>query len=648
MSKQITRVFGPDGLLKREFPGYEPRLSQIELALSVESNARLGGRLIAEAPTGVGKSLGYLVPLIPFAQAGERTMVVTSSIVLQEQIVKKDLPLLSRILPEPFTYALAKGIGNYLCLNEFEDLAGEANMVGVKDPDLAEQWPIVKDWATKTVDGDLSELPFELTPKLRLRVTTNSDDCLGRKCAHHNECFPRQARKRAMTANVVVTNYHLFFADLSVKAGDPDKGPLPAYKHVVFDEAHDAPEIAREFFGFRVSPGAVRRATRFLSGNANLGIEPMDEKSLQSKLRLATDEFFDQVRELSKRRDYKGRLEAERMIDPTRLNVQLQLVSRAYGAAIPSCPPAGQEALTRAMQRCSSIASQLEYAAALHEPTKFVYFIDEPAAVAMKPIDVGPMLEKHLFKDDRVKSIVMTSATLASSKHEGERFSFFQQEIGCYRADELAVDSPFDFASNVLLYLPKPMHDPNQEPFADEVADVCWNVAQAAGGRLLGLFTSFKILRHVRNTFQRRGSPWTLLVQGDAPRSLLIERFKADEQSVLLGCESFWQGVDVPGPALSAVVIDKIPFPHHDDPVMGAIQAIDKNWFTTRALPGAGIALKQGFGRLIRTSTDRGVVTICDPRLRTKGYGKKIIRLLPEGLRTTNHLSDVERFFATV
>ncbi len=336
MSKQIASVFGPEGLLKQKFPGYQTRVSQIEMALEVEDNAERGGRLMVEAPTGTGKSQGYLVPLIPFAQKGERVMIVTGSIVLQEQLVKKDLPLLASILPQPFSFALAKGMNNYLCLSEYEDLAGDMAMTGSRDPEILQQWPDVKRWADKTLTGDVSELPFELDPKVRLRVTTNSDDCLGAKCAHVDNCYSRRARKIAKGAQVVVTNYHLFFADLTVKAGDPEAGPLPPYKHVVFDESHEAASIARDFFGFRVSPGAVRRAVRFLSGNANLGIPPLGEKGLKIEVAQASESFFHRVSEHAKQRDYSGRLEAAGAIDPTRLNQVLSKVSSVYGKAVAS------------------------------------------------------------------------------------------------------------------------------------------------------------------------------------------------------------------------------------------------------------------------------------------------------------------------
>lgn len=652
MSTQIQRVFAPNGLLAKEILGYRPRLQQIEMALAVGANAEHGGHLICEAPTGVGKSLGYLVPYLPFAIKGEKVVVVTSSIVLQEQIVNKDLPLLQRILPEPFDFALAKGLNNYACLNELEDFRGEVKMLGIRDPDVERQWPTVDQWTQKTATGDLSELPFELNGKIRLKVTTTSEDCLGRKCAHHDECFAMKARKAVRSAQVVVANYHLFFIDLTIKAGDPDAGPLPSYRHVVFDEGHDAPDIAREFFGFRVGPGAIRRAARFLNGNAKHDIPAMkDAHELARRLQAESDAFFEDVKEVAKRREYKGRLELAGAFDPTRLNVVLAEVSRAYADAVPSCSSTGAIMLASSMTRLGEIARQLEWAATMYEPSQFVYFIDDPVAVAMKPIEVGPMLKEHLFdRDDDetgkgVKSITITSATLATGSKDGEQFEYFQQEIGCHPADELMVGSPFDLANNALLYLPKVKVDPNNERFPDEVADVCWDVAQAAGGRTLCLFTSFRILRHVKQTFERRGAPWRLLAQGDAPKSQLVQQFKSDETSVLFGCESFWQGVDVPGPALSAVVIDKIPFPHMHDPVMGAVAAIDRNWFTSRAIPSAGIALKQGFGRLIRRQDDRGVVAICDPRLRTKGYGKKLLRLFPAGMKTTSDVDDVVGFF---
>lgn len=620
------------------------------MSLEVARVQRDGGRLMVEAPTGTGKSVSYLVPSIERAQAGERVMVVTAGIALQEQLIRKDLPLLREVLPEPFTFAIAKGLNNYLCANSFEDADGEYRMVGFREDHEREQWPVIQQWAADTATGDVSELPFEIDGRIRLKVTTTSDECLGQSCPKVGGCLAREARKVARGAQIVVTNYHLFFADMSAKANDPEAGPLPAYRHVVADESHELAEIARDFFGFRVSPHSVRRAGRYLQGNAQLGIPQCADKTLKQELGRMTDAFFQTLERAAKHPSYKGRIEGPGLFDAEPLNAVLRKVSAAYGDAMLTMSPlterAGVTALGIGIDRLSAIRDQLSLAALNQDGDRFVYFIDrDPSAVSMKPIDVAPMLRKHLFEREGVKSVSMCSATLASSQNEGERFEYFASEFGCSPVTELAVDSPFDFSHQCLLYLPRQMREPNHPDFHRDVSSTFLDVANAAGGRTLGLFTSFKVLREVRAFLERMHVPWRVLAQGDAPRSRLVQQFKDDEQSVLLGCDSFWQGVDVPGPALSAVVIDKIPFPHHDDPVMGAIQQRDKQWFANRALPQACIAIKQGFGRLIRDAADRGVVAIVDPRITGKGYGKKIERSLPAGLPRTRDLADVQRFF---
>ncbi len=645
MSEFISDVFGPGGRLAALFgSNYTPRPGQIQMALEVDQNVLEGGALVVEAPTGVGKSLGYLAP---YVGQGKKLLVVTSGILLQEQLVSKDLPLLQQALGRPLTFVLLKGISNYLCLSEYEDFAGDAALLGIKDEEIAEQWPVVEQWASETLSGDLAELPFELKPKIRLKVTTNSEDCLGAKCTYRDSCFAREARERARNAQIVVSNAHLFCADLTLKAGDPTAGPLPPYNHVVIDEAHDLPDIARDFFGFRITPGSVRRAARFLRGSTRFGFEGApDATKILSKLEAASESFFETVVAVARAKEYSGRLEQAGKLEPTRIQAALGEVSRKYGEMVADgVSMEAAAALGGAMERISAINAQLQFAADLFEPTKFVYFVEaEPAAVAMKPISVGPMLRKHFFQREDLKSVVLCSATLSTSAKD-DRFEFFSHEIGVESPYELAVGSPFDFGQNALLYLPSGVHDPNTREFPDDVADVCWDVASAAGGRTLCLFTSNRVLRHVHETFVRRGAPWNLLVQGTAPRSQLVERFKADETSVLFGCESFWQGLDVPGPALSAVVIDKIPFPHQEDPVIGAIASFNRNWFTEASLPRAIIATKQGFGRLIRRGSDFGVVALCDPRIRTKGYGKKFTRALPSSMPSVNSIGHVREFF---
>lgn len=644
----VAAAFKPGGYIAATRDNYESRASQIEMALIVAEAMSRGGRahVFAEAATGVGKSFAYLVPAIHRAvEHSERVIVAVPTIALQEQLVRKDLPALERALPTRFTFALAKGVGNYLCRHVYDekndDLVSRPAHQQQESDDEREQMREIRAWAGTTIDGDLSELPFELEPKVRLRVATTSDDCLGGKCPKKDDCFALAARRRVKGANVVVTNMSLFFIDLLLKQAEPDKGVLPPYAHVVLDEAHDAPEVARDFFGWRVSMGGVRRAARLLKGSEKYEIAKFEEADqLGRRLEIDARHFFDRIDRASKENGWPGRFDVPGLVGGIELRKQLGALAKTYGAALGTYQGLAQEMLGRLMAAATDLSNRVELADQLHEPARRVYYVED-GALAMKPIDVSEDMARMLFKDERVKSVTMSSATLSAGGSTG--FSFFARETGCDDAIELVAESPFDYEHNALVYMPRRIPDANDADFPEEVARVVHEVVAVAGGRTMGLFTSFRVLKVVAAHLREIG--WRVLCHGERPRMQLVEAFRRGEADALLGSDSFWQGVDIPGDQLSAVVIDKIPFAHHDDPVMQAVQSRNKNWFADRALPQAVVALKQGFGRLIRTSSDRGVVAICDRRLWTKGYGKKIQRAFPEGVRRTHDFDDVRKFF---
>lgn len=647
-AEYVAEAFKPGGWIASSRSNYEARVGQIEASLTIADAMARGARahVFAEAATGVGKSFSYLVPAIHRAvEHQERVVIAVPTIALQEQLVRKDLPALERALPTRFTYALAKGVGNFLCKYEFD--GDDDGLVqrplfqqrGAREE--GEQLAAVREWARTTVEGDLAELPFELEPKVRLRVATTSDECLGKACPKKDSCFALAARRRVKGANVVVTNMSLFFIDLLLKQAEPDKGVLPPYQHVVFDEAHDAPEVARDFFGWRVSPGAVRRVSRFLKGGGKHELEPIDrDGELGRALFQTADHFFDRIDRDSKEKGWPGRYDVPGRVRGVELRGALGRLARAYAEEASRLSGAAQEALVKAAEQAQGMANRVELAEQLHEPDRHVYYVED-GALAMKPIDVAPYLRQMVFESDRIKSAIMSSATLSAGGSTG--FSFFAKEVGCGDAVEISVPSPFDYERNALVYLPKEVPDPNSEGFAEAVADVVCRVADAADGRTMALFTSFKVLKVAAATLRER--QFRVLVHGERPRTQLVEAFKRGEADVLLGSDSFWQGVDIPGEALSAVVIDKVPFSHRDDPVMQAVAARNMNWFDERALPQATVALKQGFGRLIRTATDRGVVAVCDRRVWKKNYGKKLLRAFPEAAPRTHDFGDVLRFF---
>jgi ATP-dependent DNA helicase DinG len=633
----LSDVFAPDGpLAKSAGSRYEVRDGQVRMAQAVAAKFAGGGCLFVEAPTGTGKSVAYLVPAIEQAAIGRtRTVVVTANIALQEQLITRDLPYLQAAFPEwSFTFALAKGIGNYLCLAKWQDAIAESLVLGGDDRDV---WRMLEDWVGTTVNGDLSELATELQPRVRMAVTTTADECIGKKCDHYANCHGMEARRRIQSAQVVVTNYHLFFADLSIKAGEDDTaGILPAYSLVVLDEAQNAADIARDFFGWRVTMGMTRWAVRML---------PERDRD-----RVATEaeNFFRRVADGPgpKGERVKLRITKPAEVDGSALSNLLLTAADKLGAkkAI-ELVQADKAKLEKCETRARALAFQLAALDSLAASDNCVYFGERPPnpkgywSVGMKAIDVASILENALFGSKVIRSIVATSATLTTAG----KFDFILGQLGAYDADELIVPSPFDHNGAAVLVVPRDLPDPKHAMFAEVVAEVVDQTVRAARGRTLALFTSYRVLDVAyQYLMQQRDLPYRILKQGDMPRTKLIDEFRRDVSSVLLGTTSFWEGIDVQGESLSAVVIDRLPFEHPDDPVFEAIcERNPRGWFMQYSLPKSIIEFRQGFGRLIRSRTDRGAIVVCDRRIVDKPYGVKYVRSLPEGVRLHRSLDVV-------
>ncbi len=637
-ARSLPIAFGPGGFFARAFPGYEMRFGQVAMAREVERAIVDRAHLLVEAPCGVGKGMSYLVPAIEHAvKGGKKVVVVTANIGLQEQLVKTDLPMLREVLPTPFSFAIAKGRANYLCLAQFEATQREVSMKGAAKLLGAGsmRWRELEGWAMTTRRGDVSELSFE-PGGLRPRFTVSAEECVGPHCPRRRECHAEAAKDAFWRADVIVTNYAMFLLDIVLREASEDQsGTLPAWDVAILDEAHRCPDLAREFFGFRVTEGAIKHAARLLDRDDD-AIDP----ALAADLRGEASSYFDELLRHRRSKEYRVRLRRPgEGPDPSALIAMLQAGAGALSRAMAiEDEPALRQKLRQGMTRCSVMAAQLLAAHALSEPEAKVYCVEldgpegrERAALASKLVRPADALRPKLFAKGG-RSIVMCSATLAV----GGSFAFAREELGCDGARELAVGSPFDHRRQAMLLVPRGL-PPSTDRIEHEraVARLMVRIAHASRGRMLGLFTSNRGLRAAAAAFEEvphADRTWReVLVQGDAPRSELVARLKAQVGGVLLGVDSFWEGVDVPGEALSVVVIDRLPFATPDDPILDAVDALTPGGaFASWSLPRAVTELRQGVGRLIRRATDRGIVVVLDDRLVSKGYGRKFLRSLPD------------------
>lgn len=634
MSDYISEVFGDGGLFASRFPGYEMREGQVALARMVDEAMSGGRHALGEGPCGTGKSVAYAVPAVYRAHHDKKRVVIaTANIALQEQLVRKDLPMLASVLPWPFTFALLKGRNNYVCLDRRAESDARGELRGLYYDDQQRQVDEVLAWAEATKTGDVSELPFIPHAHVWSKVSVGSDECKGEGCPFRDDCFAERAKGLAQGADLVVTNYHMLFAHLALRAETGQDLVLPAFDLLILDEAHEAAEIAREFFGFTVSEQTFARLATVAADMGN--------KQLAGELRQEAQRLFTTLGSYARSPRYKRRLKEPGFASDAALQRAVsKLVALATVKAADELADKKERATARNAAKNASIAGARVAEGLAQADAGKVYWLDvDPKGrtkLRGKPIDVSALLREELFA--RCPSVSLVSATLTTSG----TFDFVRREVGVPEgALEVIAETPFEFASQALLVVPERLPDPRDADFIDEAARIFQHVVDACDGRTLGLFTSYRNLNAVYERLD--GREHRVLRQGELPRAELTRIFKEDTGSILLGTESFWTGIDVAGEALTGLVIDKLPFPPPDDPVIDAICERDPRAFDNYLVPLAIIALRQGVGRLIRCKTDVGVAVILDKRIAEKGYGKKFLKSLPPML-TTRRVENIGRF----
>jgi ATP-dependent DNA helicase DinG len=667
----VRSFFDDGGPLSRVVEGYEPREGQRSMAEAVASVIESGGTLLAEAGTGTGKTLAYLIPAL---LSGHRVLVSTGTKNLQEQIYFKDLPALQEALGRPFTATLMKGRGNYLCLHRWQiykdgvdgDHSSGPRLIEVGDRTLL---PVIDAWAKTTQTGDRAELrdvPEDLP--MWKEVGAAAENCLGSECPRYGDCFVTLMRQRAADSDVVIVNHHLLCADASVRQ-DAYGEVIPASPTLVVDEAHQLEDVATQYFGIAFSntrvEDLVRDGARLLAGKpfgdndeeVHRGLARVADRNRLFFAAIATAPIF-RGGGAEKRARYTAEALAEYFEDGMMLagaieglESTLALLNRGarpanaapYGDGTASAAEDANDEAIKLQQRANELRTDLRILMQADD-TDYVYYVENRGRsfyLRASPIDVSRVISVALF--ERFRTTILTSATLAVDG----AFDYVRGRLGIRHADELRVPSEFDYKRQALLYLPKKMPPPNAPNFVESAARESIEILKRSRGRAFVLFTSYAVMRGVQ-PFIEMSLPYTVLVQGTAPRSQLIEQFRSTPNAVLLATSSFWQGVDVVGEALSCVIIDKLPFASPGDPVTSArIDAIKETGgdaFGAYQVPLAILALQQGLGRLIRHRTDRGVLAVLDPRLKTMGYGRRFLASLPPA-PVTHDLADVARFF---
>ena len=633
----MEEVFGPGGLLERcMIGGYEHRRAQLEMAELVDDAFRSRHHAVVEAGTGTGKTLAYLLPAIC---SGRRVVVSTATKSLQEQLYQKDIPFLQKHFAPELKVAVMKGRSNFLCRVKAHQMADQPLLKGLEEIDAFRQ---IGEWAKLTETGDRAELTFLPDDSdLWTRLDARRDTCSGQKCPEFQQCFVTAMHQRAKDADLIIVNHHLFFADLALKQDDFGS-ILPEYSAVVFDEAHEMEDVASDYFGRQISNYRFEELAR--DADLTLRLLRLGSAALlrrTQRIREKSRTFFDSFPARDGRFPF-SRAEREAFLEQHReaydaLGTALKGLETEF-AALAQKP----EELTRVARRSFELRQELGFLFESNE-RNFVYWYErrnKGVFLAATPIDVSQILREHLF--EKFDTVVLTSATLTV----GGRFEYIRQRVGLDHTQERRLPPEFDWAEQALLYTPRTIPDVRNPGFAPAAADEIVKLLELTEGRAFCLFTSYAqmndLFERVRN---RVGFP--LLLQGTAPRSALLERFKNTPGAVLFATSSFWQGVDVPGDQLSCVIVDRLPFAVPSDPIVAArvsaLQEEGRNAFAEFQVPAAVLALKQGFGRLIRSKTDRGVLALLDSRIERMPYGKIFLESLPQ-YATTRDLRDVARF----
>jgi ATP-dependent DNA helicase DinG len=646
-SFNVDTLLGPGGALQAALPAYEHRPEQLQMARAVERAFNERSYLLAEAGTGTGKTLAYLVPAL---LSGRRVVVSTATKTLQDQIFFKDLPLLKERMGLKFEAAYLKGRGNYLCLQRFNSFS--------KDPIFASReevgyWPLIQSWAERTETGDRAELEIPENFSAWSKLSSTADTCVGTKCPLYEQCFVTRMRREAESADLLVVNHHLFFADLSLRGtGRRNEGVLPLYEAVIFDEAHALEDAASGYFGCSVSNHRLEELAR----DSVAALPETDSRfttlrALAARVRNHAEVLFAQAPRVLGLAGAEGgvALKADRM---AMLANPLEQVRQGLAALCSFTANEREPELMALARRSGEMAEELTFLEKA-ESTDHVYWAEQRGRgvfLRASPIDVAKEMRGRLYGG--VDTVVFTSATLAA---EG-RFDYVARRMGLYDDDgvpvaevrTLAVPSPFDFEQQAALYLPTHLPDPAVPGFIEAAAEEILRLCEVSGGRAFVLFTSLRNMERAHELTKSR-LPYQVLKQGERPKQQLLEAFR-EMPSVLFASHSFWEGVDVPGDALSLLIIDRLPFASPGDPLVAArikqLSARGEEAFDVYQLPQATLALRQGFGRLIRTQSDRGAVALLDRRIVTKPYGRAFLESLPPAKRVDD-LDTLRSWFGT-
>jgi ATP-dependent DNA helicase DinG len=631
----VRQFFGKRGLLSEWHPKYEHRPGQIEMAEAVESALAEKKHLIVEAGTGTGKTLAYLVPAI---LSGRRVVISTGTKNLQEQLFFKDIPFLEKHLG-PLRACYMKGRGNYACRQKIYDAEKEPVLSGLEE---VADFQIIREWEKTTETGDRAEIKsLPESSGAWAKIDARSEMCTGQKCKQFERCFITRMHQKAQESDIIIVNHHLLFADLAVKDGGENSGIIPDYNSVIFDEAHDVEDVAGQYFGVSVSNYQFEELVRDVTAVATrkeFGSQELDRVLMMlgdcaarflglfdapdGRTGFRSHEAF-----LIKHEDvYRDVLAGLELVA-----LRLEMLKSAPEEAIPL------------VHRAREIARRLQFWMESSNRA-YVYWIERRGRgtfLQATPIDVSQMLDEKLF--DRIDTVVLTSATLAVTGG----FEFLKTRLGVRNARALVVPSHFDYSKQALLYVPQSLPDPRNAAFTAAAAQEIVELLMHSRGRAFVLFTSYQQMRLIYDRVSL-DIPYQTFLQGTGPRNALLDEFRSTPNAVLFATSSFWQGVDVPGGQLSCVIIDKLPFAVPSDPVVeariAAIRDEGGDAFNGYQVPQAAIALKQGFGRLIRSRTDRGVLALLDNRISKTRYGQTFFDSLPDYAFTTNR-DDVRRFF---
>ncbi|HKQ23991.1 MAG TPA: ATP-dependent DNA helicase [Burkholderiales bacterium] len=639
---QLTYFFSDSGPLASAIPSYRLRPQQVEMAQAVEHAIEKRSVLIAEAGTGTGKTFAYLAPAL--AQGG-KVIISTGTKTLQDQLFSRDIPMVRNALQAPVTVALLKGRANYVCHYHLERAKNDGRFLNRDDVVYLAR---IESYAKTSKTGDrsgLASVPEDAT--VWPQVTSTRENCLGGDCPNYKQCFVMEARKQAMEADVVVVNHHLFFADVVLR----DEGVaelLPACNTVIFDEAHQLPETASLFFGETVSTHQLielGRDTRMETAASAKDNPALPDAAAQ--LEKAARDLRLQVREDLGRQTY-AQATANRDFTEA-LNVAVTRLGELAGVLESQADRSEglRNCWIRAIEMLDCLGRWQQQED--HERVRWVEVFANSVHVNATPLSIADIFHRQISGNPR--AWIFTSATLSV----GGDFSHYQHEMGLDEAVTAFWESPFDYQNQALLYVPEKLPEPNSERYTRAVVDAALPVIESSEGRTFFLFTSLRAMREARELMEtgmkRMGMSYPLLMQGEGSRTELLERFRKLGNAVLLGSASFWEGVDVKGEALSLVIIDRLPFAPPDDPVLAAriekMNSEGRNAFMEYQVPQAVITLKQGSGRLIRDENDRGVLMICDPRLISKHYGKRIWRSLPP-MKRTRDLGEVRDFYKSI